>query len=211
MADQVAVMRDGRILQVASPEAIYDDPVDTFVADFVGNMNLFRGQMGVTDGLVAEVFCDSRIRLVGSPPPQRLMPGVRVALAVRPERVAVRPRDTNNTAFTAGIEGTSIPGRVTHRTFMGDRLSFKVAVEGVGIVVAVAVRSVLTAAQIVDVGDEVTLEWALNSARIISDVGYVTNESGEVQPSQIEDGTNETMSEPIRAEGYDPAKERGDQ
>lgn len=196
MADQVAVMRDGCILQVASPEAIYDDPVDTFVADFVGNMNLFHGQMGVADGSTAEVSCDSGIRLVGSPPPQRLMPGVRVALAVRPERVAVRPRGPNDVALSAGIGGTCIPGRVMHRTFMGDRLSYKVAVEGVGIVVAVAVRSAMTPAQIVDVGDEVTLEWAIDAARIISDVGHVTKEGGEGQPPRIEDGTNETTNEP---------------
>ena len=45
MSDQLAVMRDGRIVQVGSPADVYRNPVDTWVADFVGDAVLLRGQM----------------------------------------------------------------------------------------------------------------------------------------------------------------------
>ncbi len=47
LGEKVAVMRAGRLLQVASPEAIYDRPADTFVATFIGSpaMNLFKGKL----------------------------------------------------------------------------------------------------------------------------------------------------------------------
>jgi multiple sugar transport system ATP-binding protein len=48
MGDRTAVMRDGRILQVDTPLAVYDSPADVFVAQFIGSppMNVLRGRMG---------------------------------------------------------------------------------------------------------------------------------------------------------------------
>ena len=48
MGDRTAVMRDGRILQVDTPLAVYDRPADVFVAQFIGSppMNVLRGRMG---------------------------------------------------------------------------------------------------------------------------------------------------------------------
>src|SRR5689334_15013026 len=43
MSDQVAVMDGGRLVQLGSPRTLYDRPVDAFVADFIGEMNLLPG------------------------------------------------------------------------------------------------------------------------------------------------------------------------
>ncbi|NOY56381.1 MAG: ABC transporter ATP-binding protein [Actinobacteria bacterium] len=177
MADRVAVMRDGRILQDASPEAIYDDPVDTFVADFVGTTNLIHGHLGATEGVGVEVLCDCGIRLVGSPPRQWPAHGARVALAIRPERIGIRPRHSTEVGSASGIEGTHISGRVAHRTFLGDHLSYRVTIQGVGTLDVVATRSVPTATELFTVGDEVTLEWTLDATRVIPDVGRTTSRS----------------------------------
>ncbi|MBW2709639.1 MAG: ABC transporter ATP-binding protein, partial [Deltaproteobacteria bacterium] len=52
LGDQVAVMKEGRIHQLGSPEDIYDRPANTFVATFVGSpvMNLFKGSLAVSAG-----------------------------------------------------------------------------------------------------------------------------------------------------------------
>ncbi|MBL0716958.1 MAG: ATP-binding cassette domain-containing protein [Desulfosarcina sp.] len=52
LGDQVAVMKEGRMHQLGSPEAIYDRPADTFVATFVGSpvMNLFKGRLSSSAG-----------------------------------------------------------------------------------------------------------------------------------------------------------------
>lgn len=51
MSDRVVVMRDGNILQIGSPQDIYNEPVDAFVADFIGESNIIDGTM-VKDYLV---------------------------------------------------------------------------------------------------------------------------------------------------------------
>ncbi len=52
MSDTVVVMRDGKILQIGDPKRIYDEPVNAFVADFIGESNILKGTM-VRDELVS--------------------------------------------------------------------------------------------------------------------------------------------------------------
>ena len=52
MSDTVVVMRDGRIQQIGDPKRIYDEPVNAFVADFIGESNILRGTM-IHDELVS--------------------------------------------------------------------------------------------------------------------------------------------------------------
>lgn len=175
MADRVAVMRDGRILQDADPEAIYDSPVDTFVADFVGNMNLFRGRLGAGTGRTVAVECEDGLRLVGPAPRSSLESGSQVALAVRPERLGMRGRREDEFGSVSGAEGTRLSGKVVHRTFLGDHLLYRVMIDGAGTVDVVTTRAVPTANETFAVGDQVSIEWPTEAARVISDVGRATN------------------------------------
>ena len=50
MSDRVAILRDGKIEQIGTPDEIYDNPASPFVYDFLGNVNLFSGR--VRDGSV---------------------------------------------------------------------------------------------------------------------------------------------------------------
>ena len=52
VADRVAILRDGKIEQIGTPEEIYDHPASPFVYDFLGNVNLFSGR--VQDGAVVD-------------------------------------------------------------------------------------------------------------------------------------------------------------
>jgi multiple sugar transport system ATP-binding protein len=82
MADRVAVMQGGRILQVASPEAIYADPQDLRVATFIGSPRI--------NTLPAQADERGIVRLPGLPLALRAAPGP-VTLAIRPEDL--RPAD----------------------------------------------------------------------------------------------------------------------
>jgi ABC-type Fe3+/spermidine/putrescine transport system ATPase subunit len=82
MSDRIAVMRAGRLEQVAAPRAIYEQPASAFVASFVGATNLLRGAVVRRDGAVADVLVGSttiRARLAAPPSLDR------VALSLRPE------------------------------------------------------------------------------------------------------------------------------
>lgn len=170
MADRVAVMREGRILQDSTPEHIYDEPVDTFVADFVGSMNLFPGRLGTLSDRSAEVIADG-IRLIGTPPIEPLRSGDPVALAVRPERLSMRHLVPGEEGTSTGMNGTRLVGRIAHRTFLGDHLTYRVGLGSLGTAKVRTTRSVPAATQLFDVDEQVVLEWSLDSAHVIPDAG----------------------------------------
>jgi iron(III) transport system ATP-binding protein len=82
ISDRIAVMRAGRVEQVAAPRAIYEAPANGFVAGFVGATNLLRGAIVRRDGELADVLVGAttlRARL------SRQVSLERVALSLRPE------------------------------------------------------------------------------------------------------------------------------
>lgn len=87
LADRVLVMKDGRAVQVDTPRALYDRPVDAFVAAFVGRANLLAGR--IADATVATL----RFGTLRTPPHGRPV-GAPVTLLIRPERLqAIAPED----------------------------------------------------------------------------------------------------------------------
>ena len=91
MGDRVAVMRHGRLVQVDAPQALYDRPVDLFVAGFIGSpaMNLVRARLGASNGsLVAEVG-SRKLELPASTVPASVAAraGGEVIVGIRPEHL----------------------------------------------------------------------------------------------------------------------------
>ena len=85
MSDRIAVMNDGRIAQVGSPQDLYDRPESRFVASFIGESNFFSGVVqGAAVGLVVAKCGTAIVRAIASRPPPV---GGAVTLAVRPERM----------------------------------------------------------------------------------------------------------------------------
>jgi ABC-type Fe3+/spermidine/putrescine transport system ATPase subunit len=86
MSDRIAVMRAGRVEQVAEPRTIYEQPATAFVATFVGSTNLLDGVIERRDGETAEIKIGGtgfRARTT------RGQPGDRVVLSIRPEGLRV--------------------------------------------------------------------------------------------------------------------------
>src|SRR5687768_23991 len=87
LSDRVAVMRDGRVQQVATPKTLYERPVNRFVADFVGTNNFIAGvckERGEDRSVV-----ETPLGLVRGRPAAGVAVGTRCVLAVRPENVAL--------------------------------------------------------------------------------------------------------------------------
>jgi spermidine/putrescine transport system ATP-binding protein/putrescine transport system ATP-binding protein len=83
MADRIAVLRDGRLLQCDTPRAVYEAPADRFVAGFIGQMNFIPGRT-VPGGVVA---ADGTLIRADA----AAVPGTPAAAAVRPERIRIGP------------------------------------------------------------------------------------------------------------------------
>jgi putative spermidine/putrescine transport system ATP-binding protein len=96
LADRIVVMREGRIVQVATPQAIYDKPADAFVANFVGSANLIDGTATGRDSVDTPLG-----RFVT--PAHGASAGTRVRLLVRPERVEAVSDPAGENVFAATV------------------------------------------------------------------------------------------------------------
>lgn len=150
MSDRVAVMHEGRIRQVSTPQDLYRRPADLFVASFVGEVNLIPTKLksGVTHGpedetLAAPAWSD----------------GDRDAtLCVRPEHMR----------FSTGeAAGPGIHGQVTGMTFVGDATIVEFRSKS-GLQLTSKVLNI-SADAMPGVGDNCTASWAACDATILTE------------------------------------------
>ena len=139
LSDRIAVMADGRLLQVDSPPGLYERPKSRFVAGFIGTTNLFDGRVrGLEDGraiIDAESLGAVRVEVDVALPEF----DADVVVAIRPEKLAfhVDPPD-NGPNVVEGCMGPAV--------YLGDRSHFHVRLEGRDQPVAVALQNQETTA-----------------------------------------------------------------
>lgn len=98
LSDRIAVIADGRIRQLDTPDEIYRHPIDRFVASFIGDANVLRARLERIDGPMATVVLGAARVAVAAGPLQGAMPGSIVDLFVRPEDLRVAQADVAATA-----------------------------------------------------------------------------------------------------------------
>ena len=121
-------------MQVAPPAAIYEQPNSRWVADFIGEVNLFEGRVG-DDGMSVEGTAVGRIRVAAQDRCAR--PGATVWVAVRPEKMRLTPRPRRRPA-PAGVENIAA-ATVMDIGYLGDLSIYKLrGAEGVALKAAAA-------------------------------------------------------------------------
>ena len=88
MASRIAVMSEGRILQVGAPSDIYETPATRFVADFIGNVNMMEGTLSSDEPDHVVIQCADCSHYVGHGITGT--EGMTVSVAVRPEKIALQ-------------------------------------------------------------------------------------------------------------------------
>jgi spermidine/putrescine ABC transporter ATP-binding subunit len=154
MSDRIAVMSEGRILQIGRPEALYQRPASRFVADFLGESNFLAGTIVDTEEHHDVVETASRLRFV-VPHTDGARPGDRVECALRPERVAVANGQIDN-AFAA---------TVVERIYVGELTKLRVALPS-GELLTLSQQNRLGAGE-VEAGQAVTVGWKCGDAVIV--------------------------------------------
>ncbi|KQQ47491.1 transporter [Duganella sp. Leaf126] len=137
MATRIAVMSAGRILQVGAPDEIYETPNCRFVADFIGSVNLFNGSVTVDE--------PDHV-MIESPEGRHYIPhgitgtlGMPVAVAVRPEKIAVQAEaPTEAQRASASEHGYNcVQGTITALAYFGNETLYHVQLD-TGMVVKVS-------------------------------------------------------------------------
>ncbi len=88
MSDQIVVMNAGVAEQIGTPAEVYDTPATAFVADFLGKANVLHGSVEAMNGKIATIQLDAG-QAIRAHSPSPLSPGARVAVVVRPQKLAV--------------------------------------------------------------------------------------------------------------------------
>jgi len=153
LSDQIAIMQEGHIIQLGTPQDIYSAPASKFAAEFIGNTNMFEGKVtsSSADGLqvnvgVANLDCSSL---------HTFAVGDAVAVAVRPENCRVTVDQPAN------VDGNVLEGQVETVVFLGDALDCRIRVGDY------LVRSHLHPSSSVQAGDTVYLAMLTSDCRVL--------------------------------------------
>src|SRR6059036_4094953 len=117
MSDRVAVMDHGRVLQIGSPQDIYESPVSAFVANFIGLFNLVEGRIAsMTDARCTVSVPDLPTILVRRP--GGVVEGSQVTVVLRPERLSLA-RDVHRNGFD-----NTVPARIDKTIYNGSEMHY---------------------------------------------------------------------------------------
>jgi putrescine transport system ATP-binding protein len=133
MADRIAIMDKGEVVQVATPAEVYEAPTSRFVANFVGNVNMFEGRVAertaqnarITGATGAQILVENAGDAVA---------GADVAFAIRPEKIRVsskKPADGLN----------ALEGQVYDIAYLGDMTVYHVRLDDGQVVRASAMNA----------------------------------------------------------------------
>jgi putrescine transport system ATP-binding protein len=134
MADRIAIMDKGQVMQVATPAEIYEAPASRFVADFVGSVNMLEGTVASRDGKSVTITGGSGAQ-ISVENAGEAEPGASVAFAIRPEKIKVsskRPEDTSKNAME---------GEVWDLAYLGDMTVYHIKLDDGQVVKASALNS----------------------------------------------------------------------
>jgi len=151
MADRIGVMGDGVLLQVGTPEDIYDSPVNQFVADFIGRSNFLPGTVEA-ENLVC-LSNGSRITVghAGAV-------GDAVAVSLRPERVRME------NLGEAPEDRPTLEGVVQSVTFLGNSIVYQIALDWLTIEARTENRPSVDRR---DVGESVSIWWRDDAVAVV--------------------------------------------
>jgi iron(III) transport system ATP-binding protein len=150
ISDRIAVMRDGRIVQIGTPKEIYDRPNSEFIASFVGRSNLLRGVLAgpakrgesavvhTTSGDILCLFTEGASA------------GSGVSVLVRPESITIAKSADRNA-------GNCLSGTVLHETYLGEAVEYLISAAGAEFLVRAP-------SQGISPGDDVVLVFSPQSA-----------------------------------------------
>jgi putrescine transport system ATP-binding protein len=156
LSTRIGVMNAGQIVQIGSPQEIYEYPQSKFIADFIGSVNLFEGQIVEdepdhvlirSDEAGGEIYIDHGISSA---------PGARVWIAIRPEKIHLTKQDINQ-------PNNCVKGVVKGIAYMGNLSIYLVQLDS-GKQIKVTMPNQVRAAEfMIDWDDRVSVTWHANS------------------------------------------------
>jgi putrescine transport system ATP-binding protein len=127
VADRIGVMDAGRLEQVATPRELYEAPASRWIAEFVGDVNVFEGQVASQEGSRLSIATKDAGTISVAEPRQPITKAT-VVVAIRPEKVKLSRRGPAPDAL-ATHSINRLEGVVTDVSYLGGFTSYKVKLD----------------------------------------------------------------------------------
>jgi len=166
MSDRICIMREGQIIQSGSPRELYDEPVNRYVADFVGKTNFFNGKVVTANKSSISINSESCAVLVGEKSKGAPTPkiGSNACVAVRPEMISISATDEKDNHADIAIKGY-----VKNRIFLGEHSEYLIVTEGFGDVLVLSPKTNESNRRIFAPGDHVSISWQPEAVLVLED------------------------------------------
>ncbi len=166
MSDAICIMRQGKIVQIGGARDLYDEPINRYVADFVGKSNFFEGQVKESDASGALLVLADGRTMAGrhSQTAAAVSAGDKACVTVRPELMAIAKPG-------AALEGLKVSAKaqVMNRIYLGEQTEYLVAAEGLGDILVMASKTSELASGGFSPGDDVVVGWAKDAALVLAE------------------------------------------
>ena len=153
LSDRIAVMSEGKALQIGSPKDLYNTPVSVEVADFIGQMNFVDAEVLDVKSGVAVIDTSGLGKVKIPTSADFAQKGARGVVAIRPEKLKISEKKSG--ALKNAVEGT-----LKSASYYGNRSHYHVTVEGSDQPMAVASQEVdIASGNTLDSDTPVWLSW----------------------------------------------------
>jgi len=163
LSTRIAVMEQGRFLQVGAPKEVYEYPKSRFVADFIGTINTFEGKVtrvGDDTISVESTEAGTELRALGT---HGLELGQDTCIAVRPEKIFITRQEPEDN------DDIRVRGVVDDLAYLGNLSLYRVRLESGKVIQVSAQNRRRSATRAVEWDDQVWVSWRPRSAVVLSD------------------------------------------
>ncbi|MBN3801716.1 ABC transporter ATP-binding protein [Paraburkholderia sp. Ac-20336] len=160
MSDRIAVFNHGRIDQIGTPSELYDAPKTRFVADFIGESNLFDGKIQTigADGVWCALPCGATIRLAEANAARK---DGSIVVAVRPERIRV-----HHASHEPACENV-LPAVVSDVAYLGQARKYLVRT-ATGTEIVALEQLAVQGQRTFEIGEPVVVSWRASDTREVN-------------------------------------------
>ncbi len=162
MADRIAVMDKGKVMQVATPAEVYEAPNSKFVADFIGNVNMFEGTTAaVTNGKI-DIAVTPENLTIRTEASRSCAIGQPVGFAIRPEKIRISRKQPADSSINSAY------GEMWDIAYFGDMTVFHVKLESGRIIKAASLNAVRTVEEPLGYDDMVWVNFDTDAGIVLT-------------------------------------------
>jgi len=155
MSDRIAIMNEGKIIQLDTPVELYETPANLFVADFIGESNFLKGRVAETDADKTAIETDEGLK-VWVQKLNQMDSGEDVSIAIRPEKIQILTDGPD----ASGDIVNRFSGRIEEIVYVGEARIYRISLAS-GAIVDVKVQSGPNSKNY-KIGGDITIGWRIH-------------------------------------------------